>query len=455
MAENKIDLPLFIAGTTSNRYPALDGDILANASVIPAAGQTSRSPAALIPRAGLQQVFAASGIRWAWSSYTLGRQLIIIGNELRAYNLETGVSYVVVDIPIKTTTPRPFVTDTFTGCVISVDGTGYSIEKGTLAVTEITGANWAEPSSLWFVDGYTLLSVKNSRFFNYSDLNSTTFENALLTAGTAGDVDNIGSLAVINREVYLFGDKHTEIWWNSAADVNTIFTRQDGRVFAQGILSVNTVTVNGVGYNACRGDSAYGIFAWSSGGVQKISVGAVDVALENCTKCRMLNSFERNRSFIHVLVDESVLWSFDVQSQTWHTRTYPGVVIDMFKVDGHHYLALDTGVHILNGTTDNGVAIECFKQTSHIHNAGLWVYHDLVEFDVGGSVAMLRLDHSDDGGVSWRNSSFSSSAKIGEYNRYRFHRMGRSRDRMYRLMWSSTNAAGIYHSHESFSQGVK
>jgi hypothetical protein len=454
MAEKRTAIPAFIAGSTSSRYQALDGDILSNASVIPAAGATSRNSAALIPRAGLIQVFSANNIRWGYASYTLGRQLIIVGNELRAYDLINSTEYEVVNIPINDLTSRPYITDTFTGCVISVDGLGYSIDKDTLAVTAITGANWANPSSLWFVDGYTLLSVKNSRFFNYSDLNSTTFENALLTAGTAGDVDNIGSLAVINREVYIFGDKHTEIWWNSPVDVNTVFVKQDGRVFAQGILSVNTVVVNGVGYNACRGDSAYGIFAWA-GQAQKISVGAVDVDLENCKTCRMMNSFERNRSFIHVLIDESKLWSYDVGSQTWHVRTYPGKIIDMFKVDGHHYLALDTGVHILDGNTDNGVNIESYKQTSHIHAMGYWMFHELIEFDVGGAVAELRLDFSDDGGITWRNASFSSNARVGEFNRYRFHRLGRSRDRVYRLNWSTNNAAGIYYSSETFNLGVK
>lgn len=453
MAERKVDLPVFIAGTSSSRYQALDGDILFNASVIPAASQTSRTQAALIPRAGLIKVFEDANIRWGWASYTLNKQLIIVGNELRAYNLMNDTSYIVIDIPITSSTPRPLITDTFEGCVISVDDVGYSIAKD-LTVTEITGSNWATPSSLWFVDGYTLLSVKNSRFFNYSELNDTTFDNALLTAGMAGDVDNIGSLAVINREVYLFGDRHTEIWWNSAADVNTIFTKQDGRVFAQGILSTNTVTVNGVGYNACRGDSAYGIFAWA-GQPTKISCGAVDVDLENCTSCRMMNSFERNRSLIHVLINEEKLWSYDVGSQSWSVRSYPDKVIDMFKVDGHHYLATQNGVHVIDGTTDNGSSINSYKQTSHIHANGFNIFHDLLEFDIGGAVAELRLDYSDDGGITWKNSIYSTNAIVGQYNRYRFHRLGRSRDRVYRLTWATDNAAGVYASQETFKIGVK
>jgi len=451
--ENKQPVVQFIAGTTSSRYPKLDGDILFNASIVTASGSTSRSPAALIPRCGLIKALDVTDIKWAYASYTLHKQLIWVGDELRVYDLETSTNYTVLNITLPEFS-RPLAVDTFNGCVISVGGLGYNIST-SLVVTAITGANWASPSSLGFVDGYTLLSVKNSRFFNYSDLNSTTFTNALLTAGMSGDVDNIGALCVINREVWLFGEKHTEVWYNSAADVNTIFTRQDGRVFAQGILSVNTVTVNGIGYNACRGDSAYGFFAWSSGGPQKISSGAIDMELENSTSSRVLYSFERNKLFIHLLINEEQLWSYDVSSQCWSLREYPNIIIDMIKVDGHHYAVFNDGVYIMDGTTDDGVPINSYKQTSHIINAGYRVFHKLLEIDVGGDVGEFALQYSDDGGSTFRNMMWSNIGKVGEYNRYRFNRLGVSRDRIYKLLWLSDNAAGIYGAYSDLETGVK
>jgi len=455
MAEQKQPLINFIAGTTSSRYPDLDGDILFNASIVQAASSTSRSPAAIIPRSGLVNLIEVENVKWAYASYKLNKQLIWVGDELRIYDLLTNTQpYTVASITLPTTFIRPLVTDTFTGCVIAIGEKGYAIDT-TLTITEIVGANWSEPSSLGFVDGYVLLSVKNSRFFSYSDLNSTTFDNALLTAAMSGDVDNIGSLCVINREVWLFGEKHAEVWYNSAYDVNTIFTKQDGRVFAQGILSVNTITVNGIGYNCCRGDSAYGVFAWSSGGPQKISSGAIDMVLEHCTSARMMNSFERNKLFIHVLIDESILWSYDVATQCWSTRDYGSTVLDMIKVDGFHYLVLESGIHKMDGDTDNGQPIFCYKQTSHIISSGFRVFHKLLEFDFGGSIAELSLRHSDDGGKTWRNSAYSTPTTIGEYARYRFHRLGVSRDRIYKLMWQSSNAAGLYGAYEDLEIGVK
>lgn len=454
MAEQKQPLIQFIAGTSSSRYPELDGDVLFNASIVQAAAPTSRAPVALIPRAGLIEVLSQPDIKWAASSYTLNKQFIWVGTQLRAYDIEHNGSYTVIDITLPTDFIRPLITDTFIGCVIAIDDKGYSIDDN-LVVTEIVGPNWAKPSSLAFVDGYTLLSVADSRFFNHSELNDTEFDNALLTAGMAGDVDNIGSLAVINREVWLFGEKHAEVWYNSAVDANTIFTRQDGRVFSQGILSVNTITVNGVGYNCCRGDSTTGVFAWSSGGPQKISTGAVDVALENSLVSRMMLSFERNRQFIHVIVDEEQMWSYDVATQCWAMRDYGQVVKDIIKIGPHYYLVLADGIHKIEGNTDNSQPIHSYKQTSHIVSSGFRVFHKMLEIDVGGVVTELMLEYSDDGGKTWRNTLFSQVAKVGEFNRYRFHRLGQSRDRVYKLSWLTDVAAGIYNAYEDLEIGVK
>jgi hypothetical protein len=394
-------------------------------------------------------------IKWAASSYTLKKQIIWAGSTLWLYDLSNIISTPTeLDIDLPTEFVRPLITDTFTGCVLSIGSKGYSINTSGV-VTNITGANWAEPSSLGFVDGYTLLSVKGSRFFNYSELNSTTFNNALLTAGMSGDVDPIGALCVINREVWLFGTKHAEVWYNSAYDVNTIFTRQDGRVFAQGLLSSNTVTVNGVGYNACLGDSAFGVFAWNSGGPQKISTGAIDMALESSKSSRMLFSFERNRLFIHVLIDDNTLWSYDVKGQSWNLREYYLPLLDIIKVDSYYCAVFSNGIHKLDGSDDLGEPITSYKQTSHIHQNGFRVFHKLVEFDVGGSVAEFMLRHSDDGGKTWKNNSYGTPAVIGEYNRYRFHRLGQSRDRIYKVVWRSSTTAGIYSGSIDWEIGTK
>lgn len=455
MAEQKQPLIQFIVGTSSSRYPELDGDILYNASIIQAQSQTSRAPAALIPRAGLIETLAIDDIKWAATSYILDRQIIWVGDELRAYDLNNPAkNYTKIDITLPTQFIRPLITDTFTGIVIAIGDSGYSVGVD-LNVTPISGPNWTRPSSLGFVDGYTLLSVNHSRFFNHSELNSTSFDNALLTAGMAGDVDNIGSLCVINREVWLFGEKHAEVWYNSAVDANTIFTRQDGRVFAQGILSVNTITVNGIGYNCCRGDSTTGVFAWSSGGPQKISTGAIDVALENSKTSRMMFSFERNHQYIMVLVDEKTCWAYDVATKCWAIRDYGQQILDVIKIGPSYYVVFSTGVHKLDGTTDNGESILSYKQTSHIVSNGFRIFHKMLEVDVGGVIAELMLEISDDGGKTWRNALFSQITKIGEYSRYRFHRLGQSRDRVYKLSWKSSGAAGIYSVMEDLEIGVK
>lgn len=481
MSEKKDPINHFIQPTTNIVYPKLDGDWLFNASIIQREGNTSRSPLALMPRVGLSDQVApnpsvSGNCRFAHTSNTLRKVVAVEGTAVLLKDfLNTSTPDVVLQFNGSNLFVDPEISsfdimavDTYQECVISIGGVGYVINQAN-NVTQITGLNWFPPSGLGFTDGYVLLSRKGTRFFHWSDLNDTSFENGIYVAAPAGGSDNIGHLAVINREVYLFGELHTEVWYNAAVSENIIFTKQDGRVIGQGVISKNTVVVNGVGYNCCRGDSAFGVYSWQNGGSTKISCGAVDSELQTATTIKMMNSFELNRLMIHVQIDGDRMWSYDTVSNCWSLRDYFvgseidfGNVVDMFKVDGEHHLALPVyGYFRMAGTTDSAiltgesVPITAYKQTSHIVNNGYRLFHKMIEFDMGGDATALSLECSDDGGVTWKNLMYSQPTAIGKFNRYRFHRLGASRDRVYKLRWDSSNGAGLYGVYETIESGVK
>ena len=455
MSETKQIVPTFISGYSDNKYPEMDGESLHNATIIKAASPTSRSQTAIVQRDGLMQQITWGGTcKWSWYSKTLKKLFVRVDNELRAYDYPTSSSYVVILVTLDSTSNRLFATDTFTGIVVS-DGTfGYFIDVA-LNTTLITGVNWQPISSIDFVDGYVLISYKNSRFFGHSELNDTLFANGLFQYGISGSVGNIRNLAVINREVYIFCDNHTEIWYNSGGDVNAPFTKQDGRIIHAGGRSINTVVVNGVGYNAAQSDSLISIYAWSNGNIQKIGCGALENILDTAQSIRMTFWYENNRSFIGVILDETQLWSYDIETQCWATRDYKQTIIDFVKYGDKYYLDTSTAHHLIAGSSDNGAVIESYKQTSHIVANGFRLFHKLLEIDVGGDTATFVLEISDDGGNSWRNSMYSTYSNVGAYNRYRFNRLGSSRDRVYRIGWSSTNNAGIYAVYSDIEAGTR
>jgi len=426
----------FIGGTTGSRYADLNGELLVNATVIAGASPTSRSPAALVPRTGRTLLTALSSIKLAYNSMSIGMQVLIVDREVRLYNLENTLVYEKIFTLDTVPQEKPLAVDTFDSVVISVDGVGYVI-KSDKTITKITGAGWAYPSSLDFVDGYVVLSVKNSRSFLRSELNGTAFTDILNFTYIMGGSGNMVNLAVINRELYLFAERHVEVWWNSGATADQPFTRQDGRVFPYGIISKNTVVVEGVGYNACTSDNMTGVFGWGASPV-KISVDAVDFALESAHTVRITTSVEANRRYIHVVINEKDVWTYDVLSQVWHKRTNI-MPVDYFRIDKQYGLATSAGLYTITGRTDDGVDITSSRTSGHIMDRGMRVFHTLLEFDFGGDIASVKLDHSDDGGTTWRNSLFPRTSKIGDYNRYRFERLGYARDRVYRLSWANSS----------------
>jgi hypothetical protein len=453
----------FIQGLTSNRYQSLDGDLLINGNIVQAQSQASRVPQAIISRVGLTKVnLSGTLFQGATSSYSMGIQIIQADNNFYWLDVESSLPSLTLIPSLPSSQNRFLYTDTFTGGVISIDGAGYSLafNKVTkvLTTTHIVGANWVIPSSISFTDGYVIISEYNSRFFHYSDLNDTTFTNTLFVAGTAGDVDNIAGIAIANRELFVFGQKHSEVWYNTSPDVNTVFTKQDGRVHAQGLFSQNSISVNGVVYNACRGDTNFGVFAWSPNGAERISVGYIDQALEKAISAYVFNSYERNELFVHIVIDGNQHYSWSHSSKSWSIRQYPSLAIESIRVNNKSYLICLDGVYLLSGGTDNGREITVTKQTSHLYKDGNRLFFRMAEFDLGGQVAnAVSLETSDDGGYTWRNQMIKTGSIIGQYNRYRFHHLGYSRNRVFRLRFSSSDekGVGLYNAYLQIEVGSK
>lgn len=122
---------------------------------------------------------------------------------------------------------------------IVVDGTYmYACNGGRIVYCTPTGtpAYIADPDAptacthLAFLDGY-ILAIDGSNKFYWSDVNNGTSWNALSFASAAGSSDLLTSLKVLNREIYLFGQRSVEIWENDGA---TPFSRIPGGFIQSG-----------------------------------------------------------------------------------------------------------------------------------------------------------------------------------------------------------------------------
>ena len=95
-------------------------------------------------------------------------------------------------------------------------GNGYVFNLQTDTLTEITDANFPDPCVMGgFVDEYFLALKGNSTEFRISNLLDGLVWNGLDVGQVSQSSDNKIAMAVYHREVWLFGSKRTEVWYNS------------------------------------------------------------------------------------------------------------------------------------------------------------------------------------------------------------------------------------------------
>ncbi len=101
---------------------------------------------------------------------------------------------------------------------ITSGGHGYIFDLNANVLTEITDPDFIRPTAMGvFVDGYFVSLVRGTRTFQLSDLEDGTSWSGLDVAEVSQSSDNLISMTVHRRELWLAGSKTTEIW----ADIGT------------------------------------------------------------------------------------------------------------------------------------------------------------------------------------------------------------------------------------------
>lgn len=109
---------------------------------------------------------------------------------------------------------------------MTVDGTNfYAANGGKIVYGTPTGtAGYITDASaptavshVEFIDGYILALSPGENKFYWSDVNVGSSWTALSFATGAGSPDRLVSIKVLNREIYLFGQRSVEIWENDGS----------------------------------------------------------------------------------------------------------------------------------------------------------------------------------------------------------------------------------------------
>lgn len=348
-----------------------------------------------------------------------------------------------------------------------VDGTTnlYTYKTSTGAFSQFAGTNYLGATNVSEVDGWLIFNQPGTQKFftspNYwdgvSNFDGTYFALADNTS------DNLVSVLQNQREVWMFGEAHTEPWYN-AGGANFPFSRIDGAMIQMGCAAAQSVARTGKGLiwlgRSERGENS--VVMTQGYQYTVVSNPAVSWALNQYSLVSDAIGYtyteEGHEFYVLILPTADVTWVYDLTTNQWHQRASFDPTTGQFhrqRVNCLMNLAGNRiGVDYATGAiykqsrsyySDDIYPLVGLRRSPHVWdkadrnrvvNARLQL-----EFFPGsglatgqGSDPQAMLRWSNDGGRTWSNEHWTGIGKMGNTTaRSIWRRLGAARDRVYEV----------------------
>jgi hypothetical protein len=345
--------------------------------------------------------------------------------------------------------------------LILVDGAyGYYLVLSNSLFYRISSEGFLNGATqVAFQDGYFILTNANSQQFFISGLNDVTFDAADI-GSAEGVPDNLVGVISDQRNLYLFGERSAEAFYNSG-NTDFPFERVQGAFIAIGCAAAHTIAkMQSSIFWLGQSDQGRGIVYRATGyQPQRISTHAIEkviAGISNLSTARAWTYEQEGHSFYCLnLPGSSTTWVYDVATNLWHERAYLNAgQLTRDRAECHAF-AYGTNVvgdyengkiYALDSATysDNGSPIQRVRTAPHITTEMRRILHRqfLLDLETGvglsgttqGTAPVAVLEWSDDGGHTWSNEQWADIGAIGATKaRAIWRRLGASRDRVYRV----------------------
>jgi hypothetical protein len=201
----------------------------------------------------------------------------------------------------------------------------YNASTGVFA--QVTDPDFPGAVTVGYLDGYFVFNQPNSQRFWVTSLNDGSQIDPLDFASAEGNPDNIISLLIDHREVWLFGNNTIEVWYNAGL-ADFPLARIEGAFMETGCLAPYSVakldnSVFWLGSDA-RGN---GIVYRNQGyNAQRISTHAIEWQIQ---RYAVVNdaigySYQQDGHAFYVLIfpTANASWVYDVATGLWHERAF-------------------------------------------------------------------------------------------------------------------------------------
>lgn len=460
----------------------------------------SPSPSTHYPTPGLTPVSTPPIVAESRCIYTAsnGNRYEIVGSNL--YFVDSNLAYNWLGALSTSGGPVSMVDNGTQAFVVDGTNFGFNVDITQNKMTAVTDPAFYGADKVDYVDGYFLFNKPDSQQFYISLFNDIAFD-PLDIASKSTYSDNLVTLAVMHREIWLFGDLTTEVWYNTGASDFT-FGRMPGVFIEHGIAAKHSVAKIDLALfwlgKDLQGQGV--VFAGKNYSAERVSTHALEQEFSTYSRIDDAIGFsylqEGHAFYVLTFPTANKTWCFDLATGMWHQRAYleaDGSLsrhrMNCHSFNGGQNLVGDwqTGqVYALdpNAYTDNGAAMLYIRSFPHIGGkdgnrvmfrqfiadmevgnsyqpAMLTQYSSpLLTTDGGSTIVtdngfssfiaeqatlvpdtrppMVSLRWSDDRGKSWGNPVMSTLGQTGEtLTSIQFQRLGYSRDRVFELSWSA------------------
>jgi len=349
--------------------------------------------------------------------------------------------------------------------IIMVDGPhGYVYDLTTGAFTQIVDADFPGGDVVVQVDGYYLVNNPGTGQVYRSDYNNGLSWEGLAFSTAGGDPDPVVGLVVDHRDVYVIGEKTTEIWYNTGTGTFN-FDRIDGAFTEQGgSASHAQCKANNAVYSLGRDALGVGqVFQYSGRQPKVVSTFPVDYAISKYTlsDAFMWPYQQLGHTFVALTFPTSnITWVYDSTMGLWHQRSslYTGVA-GRWRAYAH---AVFNGQHIVGDATsgklyildpevydEDGTELVATRTTSVLRKKQDRITVDEVQVVTEPGVGLITGDAEDvdpkgmlswskDGGRTWSAEVDIPLGKIGETeNVASVTQLGQGRNWAFRLRISA------------------
>ena len=215
--------------------------------------------------------------------------------------------------------------DNGTQIMIAANPAGYIYNTSTGVFAQITDPDYPGASVVDYLDGYFVFIEPDSQRVWVTALLDGTSVDPLDFASAEGDPDNIVSMIVDHREVWLFGNNSTEVWYNAGLS-DFPLVRIQGAYNELGCAARYSVAkMNNQVYWLGKDFRGQGIVYVANGYQgQRISTHAVEWQIQQYGSLSdaIGYTYQQDGHSFYVLVFPSAnrTWVYDAVTGAWHER---------------------------------------------------------------------------------------------------------------------------------------